>query len=32
MTAILRGLFVIALRTASVPEPQDNDQPLPPWP
>ena len=32
ITAILRGLADIAFCTAIVLEPQESDQPLPPWP
>ncbi len=32
ITAMSRGLEAIALRTARVPDPQESDQPLPPWP
>ncbi len=31
-TAISAGLAAIAFSTATVPEPHDSDQPLPPWP
>ncbi len=32
ITATSAGLPAMALRTARVLEPQDSDQPLPPWP
>jgi hypothetical protein len=32
MTAMSRGLLAMAFCTAMVLEPQERDQPLPPWP
>jgi len=32
ITATSRGLPAMALPTAMVPDPQDSDHPLPPWP